>query len=318
MFGDCKDMSSVFHAMLTKAGIKTYYVLIGTNEKPYTHEQLTNGHVYDHMIAAVKLDGEWLFLDGTTHVMPLGANRADLQGKEANILMSSTENRIVTIPTVPASQNVETDNTTLNLVGTDLTGTIYANYAGYAAWAIGEEAALLQREYEKDKLVKGLLARGNSKFTIQNYGINTGKGGQKDASVDARFKLGGYVQKVKRDHYVNMNLLRTMEETRVNDEDRNVPFYFPYKKTVKETVTLNVPKGYRVSYLPKSAKGGNSSLWTYSISYKYDAATRTVTLTKEYVLNTMQIDPKQFAGHNSIVDELKKQYKETVVLTGGK
>lgn len=316
MFGDCKDMSSVFNAMLAKAGIRSYYVVIGTNQKPYTHEEMQTGRLYDHMVAAVKLDGEWVFLDGTTHVMPLGANRADLQGKEANILLGDRDSKIVTIPTVPASQNVTTDHTTINLAGDKMTGTIYAQYNGYAAWNIGENMALINREYEKDKYIKHLLDRGNSNFVIQSYNINTSHSGRKDASVDARFTLGGYVQQVKREHYVNLNLLRTMEDSRVNDENRNVAYYFPYKETIKETVTLNVPKGYSVSHIPKSAKGGKADLWTYSISYKYDARTRTITLTKEYVLNTMKIEPKQFEEHNRLVDELKKQYKETVVLTG--
>lgn len=318
MFGDCKDMSSVFNAMLERAGIKSYYVIIGTNDKPYSHDEIQNGHLYDHMIAAVKLDGEWVFLDGTTHVMPLGYNRADLQGKEANILISEGESKIVKIPTMPASQNVETDNTTLNMNGDKLTGTIYAQYTGYRAWDLGEYFAIYEREYEKDKLVKQLLNRGNNKLVIDNYNVNRANSGRKDASIDARFTLGGYVQTVKRDHYVNMNLLRTMENNRVNDPDRKVAFYFEpdFKRTVKETVTLNIPKGYRVSYVPKGAKGGNDKLWSYNISYKYDAKARTIVLTKEYVINVLKVTPDQFAEHNRIIDELKKQYKETVVLTG--
>lgn len=318
MFGDCKDMSSVFNAMLERVGIKSYYVAIGTTGKPYNHDELQNGHLYDHMIAAVKLDGEWVFLDGTTHVMPLGYNRADLQGKEANILVGEHEYKIVKIPTVPASQNVETDNTTLNMNGDKLTGTIYAQYTGYRAWDLGEYFALREREYEKDTLVKRILNRGNNRLVIQNYNVNMGRSGRKDASIDARFTLDGYVQKVKREHYVNMNLLRTMEKNRVNEPDRKVAFYFEpdFKRTIKETVTLNVPKGYRVSYLPKGAKGGNENLWTYNISYKYDGRARTVTLTKEYVINVLKVNPGQFAEHNRLIDELKKQYKETVVLTG--
>lgn len=318
MFGDCKDMSSVFNALLEKVGIKSYYVVIGTNDKPYTHDEIQNGYLYDHMIAAVKLDGEWTFLDGTTHVMPLGYNRADLQGKEANILVREGESKIVKIPTLPASQNTETDNTTLNMDGDKLSGTIYAQYTGYSAWDLGEIFAMYEREYERDKLVKALLNRGNNKLVIQNYNVNRAKSGRKDASIDARFTLGGYVQTVKRDHYVNMNLLRTMEKNRVNEPDRKVPFYFEpdFKRTVKETVTLNVPKGYRVSYLPNAAKGGNDKLWSYSINYKYDAGAGTITLTKEYVINVLKVNPDQFEEHNRIIDELKKQYKETVVLTG--
>jgi hypothetical protein len=71
-----------------------------------------------------------------------------------------------------------------------------------------------------------------------------------------------------------------------------------------------------VTTVPKGAKGGVNGLWSYNISYAADKKAGTVTLTKELVVHTMKIEPAKFAEHNKAIDELKKQYKETVVLTG--
>lgn len=315
MFGDCKDMSSVFMAMCEKAGIPSYFVAIGTDEKPYTHEELQSEYLYDHMICAVKLDGEWVFLDGTTHVQPLGANRSDIQGKEAFIMMNEKTHKIVTIPEAPASANVINDNTVMNLSFSDVTGSISRTLSGYPAWDMGEILALVNRKEDKDEYVHNQLSRGNSKFLLKQYNINAGTSGRKDVGMNATYSLGGYAQQVKKDYFVNMNLSRTMTETRMNDEDRNVAIYLPYKKTVRETVTLNIPKGYRVTSLPKAAKGGVNGMWNYSISYQAGKNSNTVVLTKEIVVHTMKITPDQFKEHNKLVDDLKKQYKETVVLT---
>ncbi|MBE2288577.1 MAG: transglutaminase domain-containing protein [Chitinophagaceae bacterium] len=316
LFGDCKDMSSVFMAMCAKAGVPSYWVAIGTHDKPYTHEELQSEYLYDHMICAVKLDGEWVFLDGTTHVQPLGANRPDLQGKEAFIMMDDHTYKIVPIAEVAASSNIITDNTVMNLSYTDVSGTISRNLSGYPAWDMGEALAFMNRKNEKDIFIHDELERGNAKFLLQNYSVNASNSGRKDVYINAAYTLGGYVQQAKKETFVNMNLQRTLADTRVNDEDRNVAFHMPYKKTVRETVTLNVPKGYRVTYVPKAAKGGVNGLWSYNISYAADKKAGTVTLTKEIVVHSMKIEPAKFAEHNKAIDELKKQYKETVVLTG--
>lgn len=315
MYGDCKDMSSIIMAMCQKAGVSAYFAAIGSDNQPYTHDEIQSEYLYDHMICAVKLDGEWVFLDGTTHVQPLGTDRHDLQGKEAFIMLDDNHHKIVKIPEAPASQNVLTDNTTMNISYNDVTGTINSHYSGYEAWTIAENLAMRNRKEDKDEYARTLAARGNNNFVLQQYNINTGSDRNKDVSFTANYKLGSYVQQTKREYFVNMNVSNTFANMRMNDTDRQVAVYLPYKKTIRETVTLNVPKKYRVSYLPKPAKGGVAGLWSYSISYKADTKNNTVTLTKEYELNTMKINPSQFEANNKLADDLKKQYKETVVLT---
>jgi len=315
MYGDCKDMSSILMAMCTKAGINAYFVDIGTNIKPYSHEEMQSGYLYDHMICAVKLDGEWVFLDGTTNVLPLGANRVDLQGKEALIMIDDKNHKVVKVPEAPASQNVITDNTVMNLSYNDISGTTYQHFTGYPAWHKAELLAYKNRKEEKDEFARSLAMRGNPNFVVSRYDINASKSGNKDLSMSTSYTMKNYVQRVKKDVFVNMNVNTTFAENQVNDLNRKIPVYLNYKRIIKQTVTLNVPKGHRVTYLPKPAKGGADGLWSYNISYKADTKNNTVTLTKEYELKTMSIKPEQFAANNKLVDEINKLYKETVVLT---
>src|SRR6185437_5848516 len=81
-YGDCKDMSSIIMAMCRKAGLDAHFVWIGTTEKPYTFEETPLPLVSNHMICAVKLGGDWVFMDGTDPALPFGKNREDIQGKE--------------------------------------------------------------------------------------------------------------------------------------------------------------------------------------------------------------------------------------------
>lgn len=315
MYGDCKDMSSILMAMCTRAGVPAHFVKIGTKDKPYNHDDLHTTWMYNHMICAVKLDGEWVFLDGTAQVLPLGANREDLQDCEALVAIDANHYKVIKIAEAPAAQNQMVDNSTINLEGTDVSGAVIQHYSGYEAWDLREALSRIRRKEEQDKLVRSLLRKGNNHFLVSNYDITEGDDAEKTVSVTADYTIKGYAQWVKKTCYINMNLKRTFADLRETEPNRNVPMYLDDKRKIEEVVVLNIPKGYRVVSVPKNKKGGEKDLYTYSITYKTDARNHTVTLTKAYELNTMKIMPAKFAALNKLTDELDNQYKETVVLT---
>lgn len=315
-YGDCKDLSSVISAMIQAAGIPAYLVSIGTKAKPYKHDELLNEIIYDHMICAVNLEGKWYFPDGTHQVQPLDGNRWDLQGKEALIHMGPDKYKVVTIPEAPASENVNVSKTVMNIAYNDVSGTTFHNFSGYPAWEIAGMMRNLRRKEERDEVIRAMTMVGNRKYILKDYQTDVKTSGRKDVSISTNFLIGDYVQRAKNETFVNMNLSSMFANLRVNDKDRNFPVYLPFKRTVKETVVLNLPKGARVTYLPKNAKGGADGILSYNISYKVDNAARTVTMTREYVLKTLTVQPAQFAALNKVADQLNELYKETVVLTG--
>lgn len=315
-WGDCKDMSSVLMAMCRKAGVAAYFATIGSNNIPYTHEDVASLMLYDHMICAVKLDGKWVFLDGTDHGLPLGENRVDLQGKEAFVMLNDHDYEVVKIPVAPASRTVRTDHMEMNISGNDVTGTIGVNYSGYEAWGMQEAFAAYTREYERDKFVKRLLQRGNQKLEIGKYDVNARTDGDRDVSINARYTLGDYVAHSRGQVYVNMNARHTFEDMYVDDKNRDVAYYHRNKEIIRETVVLNIPRGYHVTHVPKASKGSLKDAWSYEIAYKVDNRAGTVTMSRTFELNTLKIDPAQFEASNKLVDQLNQQYRETVVLTG--
>lgn len=317
-YGDCKDMASVLEAMCRKAGLKAYFTLIGSKRIPYTHAEVPLNCLYDHMICAVNINDEWVFLDGTDKFLPFGANRRDLQGKEALIAIDKDHYKIVKIPELPADRNIVTDDMTMNISYGDVMGSVSQRYSGYNAWDIHHALADLDKKDEKDRFVRNLAGGGAYNFLSPNYSINASEYGDMDVTINTNYSIPGYAQKAGKQYFINMNVKNTLPAPRINDTGRYVPYYMEGKKVIRETVTLDVPKGYKVTYVPKDVSGSRDGLWSYKISYRADNKAGKVTLNKEYVLNTMAIDPKQFDEHNRMVDQLRNLYKETVVLTAKK
>jgi len=310
-YGDCKDMSSIISAMCQRVGIKAYFAWIGTSELPYTFDE-TPIHISNHMICAVKLDDDWVFLDGTHALLPFGCNRDDIQGKEAMIAIDEHNYKIVTIPVEPATKNITLDSTHITIDENKLTGNLQQLYKGYGAWNIGYGLMYNKKEEDKKKMIKALTARGTNKYSLGKYSISTDQSGNKDVTVKAEFSVDGYVQHIGKECIVNMNLLRHAGDEHIDTKDRTVANYFEYKNRQKEVVVMDIPKGYHVSYLPPAAKGSLDDVWNYSITYNADKDK--VTLTKEYEVNAISIDVDKFADNNKVVAGLKKIYKESVVL----
>ncbi len=315
-YGDCKDMSSIIMTMCRKAGLDAHFVWIGTSKKPYTFEETPLPLVCNHMICALKLDGEWIFMDGTDASLPFGKNRDDIQGKQAMIAIDDANYKIVTIPVESADKNVTTDSTFIRITEDNkIAGTVKLAYKGYQAWDM-KLAMMYQKGEEREKAIKAHTQRGSNKYFLARYNYVPGSDENRDVSIDADFRVDDYVQKVGKECIVNMNLKRDFEDNRINDPERKVPYFYDYKQRTNEVVVLSIPEGYKVTYLPKDAQGEADGLWNYKISYKADK--NTITLMKEYQLNTLSVNEKQFAEHNKVVDHLKKLYKESVVLTAKK
>lgn len=311
-FGDCKDMASILTAMYRSAGIDAHFTWIGTRDKPYTYAETPLPLVDNHMICSIKVNGEWLFIDGTDPLIPFGANPKSIQGKEAMIAIDEKHFEIIRIPETDLAQNTITDSTTMHIDGKKLAGKLSITYKGYPAWDLGNYL-MYYKNQERDKFILGFTSRGSNKFIQSSYDYTPLANEYKDNRISADFMIDDYVQDIEKESIVNMNIQRYFDGIWIDGKDRTSPYQFSYKKKVKEVVTLNIPDGYKTSYIPPDAARSLDGAWSYKISY--NTTPKLITLIKEYELNTLSIKPSMFEENNKMVEELRKQYKESVVLT---
>ncbi|MGN6569063.1 MAG: DUF3857 domain-containing transglutaminase family protein [Flavipsychrobacter sp.] len=311
-FGDCKDMSSIQVALYRKAGIEAHFTWIGTRHIPYTYEEVPLPITDNHMICTIKLDGKWVFLDGTDPLIPFGVPPAGIQGKEALIGIDADNYKIVTVPVLPAKDNITADSTNIHLTGGDVAGTIHTDYKGYHAWGIGE-VMMYRNDDEKEKAIRSITSRGSNKFMQHSYNYKAVDDANKDVNLTSEFEIKDYAQSLGKEYYINLNLQRSYMDEHVDAQERTMSIEHDYKNIIRQVVTLDIPKGYHVSYLPPNKQQSVEGLLSYKITYSKTASQ--VRLVKEFELQSLYISPAQFAAQNNIVEDLKKQYKESVVLT---
>lgn len=311
-FGDCKDMAGLLRAMCKAAGMDARYVWIGTRDIPYSYNTTPVPSVFNHMICAVKIDDKWTFLDGTDPVLPYGAIPKAVQGKEALIGNTAEQFEVVKMDVAKGADNIVIDSSQVKIKDDAVTGNIAIQLSGYNAWDI-KTMLKYRNEKELEKAFNAITQRGSNKYAQKNFDYKMYDDPSREVVVKAGFEIPDYVRKAGKDCYINLNLHRTFSGSRIDITDRNAPVEKDYKEISKQVVVLDIPAGYKVSYLPESLHKQVSGLGSYALQYSTNG--KTVTLSKEIELDALYINPAQFKDFNQMVTNLQNAYKESVVLT---
>jgi hypothetical protein len=101
--GDCKDMATVLTALYRYFDFEAYLAISKTNSNLYRFDFPSIG-LANHMVCALKLDGEWYFLDGTEDACLFGDPSIQILGTEA-FLIGNKGNYFVDVPSSPRSSS---------------------------------------------------------------------------------------------------------------------------------------------------------------------------------------------------------------------
>jgi len=309
-YGDCKDMASILTQMMNTAGVEAHFTWIGTRDLPYKFSDLALPLVSNHMICTIKLNGQYIFLDGTDPTCIFGTPSAGIQDKEAMVGISDKDYKIITVPVLEKEKNLISDTTWLELTPAGLKGTVNRQLTGYYAIdAYGELMYKNQkdlRDYFKDE-----FTRGSNEFQLDTFSFKKNKTTEK-ISLSAAFTLPGYSKKFGDDYYLNLNLFKFYQNGKLDDPERKVPVAYNFRSCRRYVTILNIPDGYKLTYLPKSQSYHNK-VWGFDITYEQKGSQ--VIMTQEFNNDNMMLTSDQFALWNKAISNLLPLYRESLSLS---
>ena len=309
-FGDCKDMASILTEMMNAAGIPAYFTWIGTRDLPYKFSQTPLPLVSNHMICAIKLNGNFIFLDGTDPTCVFGMPSSMIQDKEAMIAISEKEYKILKVPVIDKSKNVLIDSTWLELTPNGIKGKIKRTVSGYLAMDIFEKLMYWDKKNMNED-VKNEFERGSNKFKLDTFYIDKRPATDR-VSLFAGFTLPDYAKKIGNDYYLNLNLFKFFENEQIDYPQRKTPVEYNYEFIKKYVTLLKIPDGYKLSYLPQS-KNYHNTVWGFDLQYEQKG--NWVILTQEFDNENLVLTNDKFLLWNKVLENLFPLYKETLSLT---
>jgi hypothetical protein len=309
-FGDCKDMASILTEMLNAAGVPAYFTWIGTRDLPYKFSQVPLPLVSNHMICAIKLDGKFIFLDGTDPTCVFGMPSSMIQDKEAMISISEKEYKIMKVSAVEKSRNVLVDTTWLELTSNGLKGEIKQNLKGYFATNIYDKL-MYWRKKNIDENMKDEFERGSNKFHLDTFRIDK-KETTNEITMSGDFRLPDYAKKIGNEYYLNLNLFKFYEHEQIDYPRRKMPIEYNFKSIKKYVTLLKLPDGYKLTYLPKG-KSFHNKVWGFDMQYEQKG--NWVILTQEFDNENLMLTNDDFELWNKVLENLYPLYKETLSLS---
>lgn len=308
-FGDCKDMSSILTTMLNKAGVPAYYTWIGTRDIPYRYTEVPTTIVDNHMICTIRLNDKYIFLDGTDPFCVFGIPPYAIQDKEALVMMNDKEYKIITVPVIPKDKNVFIDSTIINLNDKEISGTISQNMQGYFAESMNATLTYTDQKDWNEKL-KANFNRGSNKFNLISLEVGD-RSDKNKIRISGKYKLLDYAKKLADEYYINLNLIRHFEHQEIDYPKRKIPIESSFLYTKRYVIVLNIPDGYKISYLP-SGKSFHNEVWGFDLSY--DQKAQQVIYTLQFDNNQLLLTPDKFEAWNKVLENLLPLYKESVSL----
>jgi len=309
-YGDCKGISNILYSLLKSQYIDAYLVWIGTRDLPYKYTQLASTLVDNHMITAIKINGEFIFLDGTANNLKFGLPSPFIQGKEAMISLGNCNDyKIEVVPETPYSLNAMHDSCYLKIKGKDVFGQGVFTLTGYQRMVFIDGLRELNYKYLLNQC-RNYLIKGSNRFILDTVWFNNFSDKNLPLLISYKFRIPEFVLSVDDEQYINLNLDKISLYSKV-EPDRNVPKEFRFQGEEFSIVCLELENGVKATYLPSNT---NVSLPGFGFTNNYSQIGNYIYRKSNIIKQPMLIYSHQFAVFNNWIDNIQKNYSEQLIL----
>ncbi len=305
-YGDCKGMAILTANMLQEAGFDSRLVWIGTDRLAYNYS-IPSLSVDNHMICAVKLDGETIFLDSTEKYSKLGEYASRIQNKEA-LIQNGEDYEIIKI-TPPKIENIEKTTYHLSLKNEKLIGEATRSLKG-------EARVFFQNIYnsfgksDKEENLKVFLTGENNNFFIETVQPFEEEKRAEELTIDYSVSIANAVSEFDGTYYIDINPIKTFENWIFENRKNDFKLFYTRKNIVE--LHLLLPEKYSEIELPKNISVSNKLL---DISVNYNTTESELIFKTEVNFKQRIIKKEDFELWNQSFTALKENLSEQIILT---
>jgi len=309
-FGDCKGKSSLIKKMMEIAGLKAYYSWVGTRELPYTYSELPLPSTDNHMVVAFKDNDSVFILDGTFRFIDFGMYPFSIQGKEVLVGVDSDNYFIFKVPVSGPDESIVFDSVNIKIEGDRISGEGLRSHSGFCRYELAHAMEGV-KPADYNRRLTSLFIKGNNKFSVDTCTFHTLHDHEKPAAVSYSFKISDYARSVNNEIFINLNLDRSLSDSKIDTTIRYAPVVNDFQYTEVQITRFLIPEGYEISYLPGDDLIENDIL---SASFRYSREERYITLEKKLQYRFLLLKGVQIKTWNSTIDRLNSNYRLSVAL----
>lgn len=309
--GDCKDMATLFIAMLKEIGVDGNYVLVNTKDEGLNCNSLPSV-CFNHVIAQAEFNGKIEYFDLTAKNYPFETLPSNDLGAFALVVKKGNvkpfyinedifpERRIVR----NSELKINEDNSASLTVNTLKTGAITASIRAI----YGNKT-----KDEKIKTFSEMIAGNYSNFSVNSF--ETDSLNKLDTNLNYTYKLTlrNYVNNAGDYKLIKIPWTDSEAPSRaVSYETREYDYdYYPYDDFESEVIKVILPEGYEPLEIPKD-ENFECNAASFSISYVYDNGILTA---KRFMKNKEdRITKKDYKSFREFINKVYEKETAQILL----
>lgn len=306
-YGDCKDKAILLVTMLKEIGVSAFPVLISTRDY-YNLSKDFPSMMFNHCIAAVRMNEKIIFIDPTAETCSFGDLPADDQNRRV-LMFPESGYSIADTPLYPAEHNLIRQEAQVKITADE---NVVAKKT-ISSLGIYDQAQRYWLVYTPPQLVEESLKEKIQEFSIgaklNSYSI--------DNLDDLNFPVVLNYEFTGNEYFTEAGDLRIMPQLSRLDtgfiakERRNYPIDFNILDSKETVYVIEIPKNFTVKYLPDSIT--RDSKWVKFIS-EYAQKNNRLYFSQRIDAKVSLINQDEYSDFKNFFESLVKETKQRIVL----
>jgi len=303
--GNVAEINLMLVSMLKYAGIDANPVLISTRSNGIAY--YPNRSAYNYVVAAVEGNNTVLFLDATEKKLQPGILPLRALNWVGRIIRNYGSSAAVNLLDVPQSKE---NNAIIVDVMSDgvLKGKYRKQLSDYYAYLYRNNYGKLAKDNYVEKVEKSIFG-----FEIEEYKVENVDDYSSNVVENFDFQDKNSVELIGNKMYISPLLFLTLKNNPFQSENRKFPvdFNFPFRDSF--SVTIKIPDGYEVEYIPEQI---SISMIDNLGSFKFNSShtSNQIQVVVTYNVNAFHIPTENYGALREFYEIMLKKHAEKIVL----
>lgn len=249
-YGDCKGMALLLRTLLRAEGYDARLADIGTRDITIRMGDYPCLAASNHVICVMRLKGKTYWLDATMEYTPYNYIPQHIQGQQA-LVENGDKYTLETVPVLPATTSVDHLSYDYRIGADDL----LTGKANYRLSGDMKEYFFSLYGHRKNKDQEGFLADNLNNDDHSNTVTHVTFAGEQPQSEWATFSgdvtNSHALQRLDGELYLEMDPHNNYFTMRIDTTERRQDFMLPVCCNIEREVTVTLPAGARVTFLPQ-------------------------------------------------------------------
>ncbi|HEY0680671.1 MAG TPA: transglutaminase domain-containing protein [Chitinophagaceae bacterium] len=302
--GNVADINLLLIAMLRHENIKVDPILLSTRSNGLTHELYPLIDRFNYVIAGMTIDTNIYFLDATEPKLGFGKLPIRCYNGHARFIDPNSPDPIYFL----ADTLKEAKVTSVFISNTE-SGKFASAYNSklgfYESLSLRDKIA----EKGKDEVLKTLKTQYPAEYELNAFEIDSLNNPDLPVEVHYTIDLNSFQEDIV---YFNPMMAEGYKDNYFKSADRKYPVEMPYSADEVYILNMEIPKGYVVDEIPKSARvnlNETDGAFEYLISQSSDR----ILLRSRIRINRASFDPADYEGLRNFFDYIVKKHNEQIV-----